>query len=214
MRKIQRLAAIGVLAALTYATAACGYEGSVPDDGRRPGPAPGDVVASQLFGNMCDQLPNGNASGSPGQLSRDAVATAMDTSAFLATLSAGLRSADLVDSFNQMPEATVFAPYNSAFDQLKTDLGEERYNDLLADKLAFEKLMRNHVLDTRLDRPALVGAGTVRTIGGAELRIAQAGDTMEITDGSGGTAYVLCGGIPTANANIYMIDSVLLGEPL
>ena len=49
-------------------------------------------------------------------------------------------------------------------------------------------------------------SGTVETRGGEKLAIERDGDRIRIA----GQANVVCGGLRTANATIYLIDSVLM----
>ena len=46
-----------------------------------------------------------------------------------------------------------------------------------------------------------------RTVNGAQLTVAQSGDTLVINDGA---AAVLCADVPTANATVFLIDTVLM----
>ena len=59
----------------------------------------------------------------------------------------------------------------------------------------------------QLNSEQLVAAGTVPTVNGAELTVAMDGDTIMVNDGA---AMVVCADIPTANATVYLIDSVLM----
>ena len=50
-------------------------------------------------------------------------------------------------------------------------------------------------------------AGTHKTLEGEELTVEGSGEDFTVGDGG---ATVLCGNIPTANATVYVIDSVLM----
>ena len=73
--------------------------------------------------------------------------------------------------------------------------------DLLTSILAY------HVVPDQLNSEQLVAAGTLPTVNGAELTVAMDGDTITVNDGA---AMVACADIPTANATVYLIDSVLM----
>ena len=51
---------------------------------------------------------------------------------------------------------------------------------------------------------ALVDAGPVTTVNGADLTIAATGDAIT----ANGVAMVICGNVQTANATVHFIDSV------
>jgi uncharacterized surface protein with fasciclin (FAS1) repeats len=47
--------------------------------------------------------------------------------------------------------------------------------------------------------------GTQMTVEGEELEVTGSGDDLKVND-----ATVICGGVQTANATVYLIDSVLM----
>ncbi len=47
--------------------------------------------------------------------------------------------------------------------------------------------------------------GTQTTVNGATLEVTGSGDDLKVND-----ATVICGGVRTANATVYLIDTVLL----
>jgi len=53
----------------------------------------------------------------------------------------------------------------------------------------------------------LTAGGTFTTVNGADVTIAQVNETIVI---NGGAAAVQCADVPTANATVYLIDSVLM----
>ena len=104
MRKIQRIAALGAMAALTVTLAACGgvRVGVQRPDGRPPaapssmaaapssarGAAASDGVTTNddVFGPACGQLPQGNAPGGLNAMGPMPVASAASTNPLLTTL--------------------------------------------------------------------------------------------------------------------------------
>ncbi len=76
---------------------------------------------------------------------------------------------------------------------------------LLADKATLTKVLTYHVVPGKLTPEQL--AGTHETLEGEQLTIEGSGE--DFTVGEGG-ATVLCGNIPTDNATVYVIDSVLM----
>ena len=74
----------------------------------------------------------------------------------------------------------------------------------------FGGILQYHVVGQRYDRDGLAQAGQVSPLPGGELKVANTGSGMTVTDAAGNTANVLCGNIPTANATVFVIDKVLM----
>ena len=101
---------------------------------------------------------------------------------------------------------TIFAPANSAFAKIPAaDL-----EALLADPTgALTDILTLHVVSgEQLSSADLAAAGTVTGLGG-DLTIAMDGDTLTV-DAGGGPATVVCADVPTSNATVHIIDTVLL----
>ncbi len=170
-------------------------------------PAEGDAA---VFGPACDQLPQGSEAGSLESMVTDPVATAASTNPLLTTLVTAVSAVEgLPGTLDTAPALTVFAPANDAF----AALGDKAVNDLVAGakkdglKSDLATVLSHHVLGENLDPMAVVG--DQKTLIGDSLTVAgdpEAG--MTVSDGKV-EAKVLCGGIPTANATVYVIDSVL-----
>ena len=100
-------------------------------------------------------------------------------------------------------EFTIFAPTDNAFraklpKEWTRTLAEPKNADALTDVLSF------HLADGRRSPSDL--SGSLETRGGEKLSIQRDGDRIRIAD----QANVVCGGLRTANATIYLIDSVLM----
>jgi len=76
---------------------------------------------------------------------------------------------------------------------------------VLADQATLKKVLTYHVVAGQLGPDQL--AGTHKTLEGGKLTIQGSGE--DFTVGTGG-AKVVCGNIPTANATVYVVDSVLM----
>ena len=222
MKPTQRLSAVAAMAALAISLTACGSSPSSTTMPAAPatsqagpsGPsgASGDGVttAGDVFGAACSTLPQGSAPGGLEAMGPQPVATAASTNPLLSTLVTSVKAAGLVDTLNTQKAITVFAPSNGAFANVQKALGEDKFNALLADKDALGKVLTYHVVAKRYDRDGLVDAATVSPLAGGSLQVKDAGDTITVTDGSGATANVLCGNIPTSNATVFVIDKVLM----
>ncbi len=220
MRTINRLAALGALAALTVTVSACGGgEGAAsapaaPMSPMASAPASaGDGVTTNddVFGPACSQLPQGDAPGSLNNMGPQPVASAASTNPLLTTLVTAVGQVDgLADTLNSQEAITVFAPYNGAFDEVKTAMGAQAFNELLGNQQQLGGLLSYHVAPQRYDAEGLVEARTVTELAGGQITIGGTADAPTITDGKGNTANVLCGNIPTDNATVFVIDKALM----
>ena len=133
----------------------------------------------------------------------DPVATAITASPLLSRLAAAVAATGLDGMLDQGP-VTVFAPIDSAFDKLDP----ATLDSLMADPDALTGVLAYHVIPQQLSGADLVAGGQFVTAGGddAALTVSMVGETLVI---NGGEAAVLCADVPTANATVYLIDTVL-----
>ena len=163
-------------------------------------PASGGLVGAGCAG-YAEKVPTGP--GSVEGLAKDPVATAAANSPVLTTLASALSgklnpNVNLVDTLNN-GQFTVFAPTDDAFakidaatiDKLKTD------SELLTSILTY------HVVPGQAGPDKVVGDHT--TVQGATVKVTGSGDDLKVDN-----AGVVCGGIKTANATLYLIDTVLM----
>ncbi|MEU9818906.1 fasciclin domain-containing protein [Pseudonocardia alni] len=221
MRASRTLATVGLLAALSLGLTACGG-GS--DSSTPPAAAPasssapattaaadGVTTNADVFGPACSQLPQGDEPGSLNSMGPQPVATAASTNPLLTTLVTAVgKVPGLADTLNQQKGITVFAPANDAFTAVQEQLGEEKFNALLADTTQLQGLLSYHVTPERLDAAGLVEKKTLTELAGGDLTIGGTAEAPTVTDGQGNTANILCGNIPTANATVFVIDKVLM----
>lgn len=156
--------------------------------------------AAQTYGEGCSAIPADGA-GSFNGMATEPVATAASANPLLKTLVTAVGEADLVDTLNSAQEITVFAPTDDAFAAVpKKDL-----NALLKNKKQLTTVLSHHVVEGKLAPEDL--SGQLTTLAGDKLKINGTGEQATI-----GTekATVLCGNIPTANATVYVVDSVLM----
>lgn len=161
-------------------------------------------MAGDTFGPACGDIPSSGA-GSLKGMATAPVASAASANPLLSTLVTAVQKADLVDPLNSAPALTVLAPANPAFDAIpKKDL-----NALLNNKQALTQVLTHHVIEGKLSPDDL--AGTHKTLAGDTVKITGSGEDFSIDAGMGNSASILCGNIQTANATVYVVDSVLLG---
>ena len=228
MRNIQRLAAVGAMAALTVALAACGSSQTASTSTATSAPAAaatteaaatsaaaasdGVTTNADVFGPACSKLPQGNEPGSLNAMGPQPVASAASTNPLLSTLVTAVKAANLVDTLNSQKAITVYAPYNDAFAAVKTKLGDAAFNALLADPTKLGAVLSYHVVPQRYDAAGLVAAGKTTELAGGDVTVGGTATAPTLTDGMGNTATVLCGNIPTSNATVFVIDKVLFAK--
>jgi len=189
----------GVVAAtvLAVSLAACGSSSSTSDTAASP-MTPTANAGAQTFGSGCSSIPTSGAGSFNGMVA-DPVATAASNNPLLTTLVAAVQKAGLVETLNSAKGLTVFAPYDPAFAKFP----KATLNSVLANKALLTQILTHHVIAGQLNPDEIIG--THKTLNGDSVTVK--GDTSGMTvDG----ATVLCGNIPTANATVYVIDSVLM----
>ncbi len=134
-------------------------------------------------------------------MSSDPVATAASNNPVLSTLVTAVKKAGLVDTLNNADGITVFAPTNDAF----AKIDEKTLNKVLADKETLTAILTQHVVGGRLS-PDMV-AGEHDSLNPKQgVTVEGSGEDFTVN----GTAKIVCGNVQTANATVYIIDSVLL----
>lgn len=168
--------------------------------------APMDDAAANLVGPGCadyaQQVPDG--AGSVQGMAQDPVAVAASNNPVLTTLTKAVSGqlnpdVNLVDTLNS-GEFTVFAPVDSAFAKVP----EADLNTLVSDKDSLSKVLTYHVIPGRIDPADLPGTHT--TVEGQDVTITGSGDDLTVNGGS----KVVCGGVQTQNATVYLVDTVLM----
>ena len=170
-----------------------------PSDEMSPSDDMGSTdAAAQTFGAGCSAIPADGA-GSFHGMATEPVATAASANPLLKTLVTAVGEAGLVDTLNSTEDITVFAPTDDAFAKIPAaDL-----DALLADKDALTKVLTHHVVEGQL-APEDV-AGEHETLAGDTITVEGSGEEFTV-----GEAAVICGNVDTANAKVYVVDSVLM----
>ena len=167
-------------------------------------PATTGAAAMTDFGSACSSVPSTGA-GSFNGMATAPVATAASANPVLSTLVTAVKAAGLVDTLNNAQGITVFAPANAAFAKIPA----ATLSSVLANQAELTKILTYHVVSGRLTPAQL--AGTHTTLEGGTITVAGSGDSFTVTGGSStNTANVICGNVQTANATVYIIDSVLM----
>jgi len=207
MRTKQIVAAMTI----TFAAAALSACGGGTNGSSSSAPATGTTAAAasatsasaespQQFGSACSAVPT-SGPGSFQGMATDPVATAASHNPVLSTLVTAVKKANLVDTLNSAQNVTVFAPANAAFGKIPP----ATLNKVLADNATLTKILTYHVVGQRIT-PADLASGSFKTLEGDTLTTSGSGQDFKVN----GAASVICGNVQTANATVYIIDSVLM----
>jgi uncharacterized surface protein with fasciclin (FAS1) repeats len=216
-----RFAGLAVALALPLSFAACGTDETTAPAGASPSmgasspmmsPSESPSMSSspsmsasggsmtEPFGAACSAVPK-SGKGSFDGMSADPVATAASNNPLLSTLVTAVKKAGLVDTLNNAENVTVFAPTNDAF----AKIDKKTLDKVLADKETLTAILTEHVVGEKLTPETLAGEHeTLNPKQGVEVE--GSGEDFTVN----GDAKVLCGNVQTANATVYIIDTVLL----
>jgi uncharacterized surface protein with fasciclin (FAS1) repeats len=210
-----KIAALAAVVAFPLSLAACGdTAGSSSAPASSAAAAPSSSAASSPamtpsasasdasapFGAGCAAVPT-SGKGSFDGMSQDPVATAASNNPALSTLVTAVKAAGLVDTLNNAENITVFAPTNDAF----AKIDKKTLDKVLADKEMLTAILTEHVVGEKLTPMTLAGEhDTLNKKQG--VTVEGSGEDFTVN----GDAKVLCGNVQTANATVYIIDSVLL----
>lgn len=207
------LAAFSIVAVATLGLAGCSMGGTAAESeeptmsgtAEPTAEAMGTDPAADLVGPGCaayaEEVPDGP--GSVVGMSTDPVAVAASNNPLLTTLVAAVSGqlnpeVDLVDTLNG-DEFTVFAPVDDAFAKIDPATIEA----LKTDAATLSSILTYHVVPGQLSPDEVVGMQT--TVQGGTVEVTGSGDSLVVND-----AAVICGGVHTANATVYLVDTVLM----
>ena len=220
-RTVRRSAVLPALAVLALGTAACGGSSSgttaggttaaapstsamTPSDSMSPSmSSSADAMAGPVGPGCADYakaVPSG--AGSVEGMAADPVATAASNNPLLTTLVSAVSGklnpkVNLVDTLNG-GEFTVFAPVDEAFKKVPA----ATIDKLKTDDTLLTSILTYHVVAGQLSPDQVVGDHT--TVEGGTVKVTGTPDMLEVNG-----AKVICGGVKTANATVYLIDGVL-----
>jgi uncharacterized surface protein with fasciclin (FAS1) repeats len=163
------------------------------------------TAQAEMVGTGCSayaqQVPTGP--GSVQGMAMDPVAVAASNNPMLTTLTKAISGqlnpqVNLVDTLNG-GQFTVFAPTDAAFAKIDPATIEK----LKTDAPLLTSILTYHVVPGQTAPTQIVGAH--KTVQGADVTVTGMGNDIKVNDAS-----VVCGGVQTANATVYMIDTVLM----
>lgn len=165
----------------------------------------GSDAASGLVGSGCADYAKANPSGpaSVNGMAEAKVVQAASANPLLTTLVSAVggklnSKVNLVDTLNG-GEFTVFAPVDSAFAKIDSST----IDTLKTDDSLLTKILTYHVVAGQIAPDKIVG--THKTVEGQDVTVTGSGNNLKVND-----ATVICGGVKTQNATVYLIDTVLM----
>ncbi len=166
-------------------------------------PVPGGLVGIGCSGYAV-KVPMG-----PGSLDgmvTDTAGVAISNSPLLTTFASALSGklnseVNLFDTVNS-GQYTVFAPVDEAWGRLAPETVEK----LKSDSALLTKILSYHLVQGELAPDQVVGEH--KTVQGATVNVTGGGEDLKVND-----AVVVCGGIKTSNAVVYLVDTVLTPPP-
>ncbi|WP_194763793.1 fasciclin domain-containing protein [Microbacterium sp. UFMG61] len=213
-KKVTAAITLGLASAFVLAGCSMGGTTSTDEPSESSAPESSETMAPEtetmdpaanLVGPGCaayaEAVPDGD--GSVAGMAQDPVAVAASNNPLLTTLVAAVSGqlnpdVNLVDTLNG-DEFTVFAPVDEAFAKIDPATIE----GLKTDSATLSSILTYHVVPGQITPDDIVGTQT--TVQGADLEVTGSGDELMVND-----ANVICGGVQTANATVYLIDSVLM----
>jgi uncharacterized surface protein with fasciclin (FAS1) repeats len=177
---------------------------SSPSSSMSPASGANNAAMSAPVGPGCGDyakaVPSG--AGSVDGMAKDPVAVAASNNPLLTTLVAAVSGklnpkVNLVDTLNG-GEFTVFAPVDSAFKKVDA----KTLATLKTDSGLLTKVLTYHVVPGQISPDKIVGEQ--KTVEGSPVTVSGTPDNLTVNGNK-----VICGGVHTANATVYLIDGVL-----
>jgi len=151
------------------------------------------------IGTDCGMIPAAGM-GSMHGMAMDPVVIAASHNPLITTLAAEIMKADLTATLNTAKSITVFAPDNQAFKNLTAhDMA------MMSGMTELAKVLKYHVVTGHITPAELAHGMTLTTLEGSQLKTSRMGSVYEVNN-----ADVTCGNLHTANATVYIINTVLM----
>jgi uncharacterized surface protein with fasciclin (FAS1) repeats len=212
--RIKKYAATAMVVCALGATAACGSddtdataaepttESSATTESSEPAMDPAANLVGPGCAGYAEAVPDG--AGSVAGMAQDPVAVAASNNPLLKTLVAAVSGkvnpkVNLVDTLNG-GEFTVFAPVDEAFAAKPV---QDALPTLKKDDALLTSILTYHVVPGQI-APADI-TGKQKTVQGGTVKVTGSGDNLKVNG-----ANVICGGVQTANATVYLVDQVLM----
>jgi len=162
-------------------------------------PSESMIETAGTIGTDCGMIPAAGM-GSMHGMAMDPVVIAASHNPLITTLAAEIMKADLTATLNTAKSITVFAPDNQAFKNLTAhDMA------MMSGMTELAKVLKYHVVTGHITPAELAHGMTLTTLEGSQLKTSRMGSVYEVNN-----ADVTCGNLHTANATVYIINTVLM----
>ena len=162
-------------------------------------PSESMAETAATIGTDCGMIPAAGM-GSMHGMAMDPVVIAASHNPLITTLAAEIMKADLTATLNTAKSITVFAPDNQAFKNLTAhDMA------MMSGMTELAKVLKYHVVTGHITPAELAHGMTLTTLEGSQLKTSRMGSVYEVNN-----ADVTCGNLHTANATVYIINTVLM----
>ncbi|HEV2452427.1 MAG TPA: fasciclin domain-containing protein [Streptosporangiaceae bacterium] len=194
-----------VASVLALVAAGCGSSGSsvsqhaMAPHHHMPSHSESMTHSTAAFGADCSMVP-ASGMGSFHTMSMEPVVTAASHNPLLTGFAAAARRAGLTAQLDSLRGITVFAPENSAFTKVSGSA-----MTMLEHSASLAEILRYHVVSGHETAADLARGMALKTLEGSTVRPSKMGAVYEVNN-----AHVICGNIQTANATVYIIDTVLM----
>jgi uncharacterized surface protein with fasciclin (FAS1) repeats len=192
-----------IAAGLAFAAAACGSSTASPapatSNHAAASPSPHMTESAATVGTDCGMIPAAGM-GSMHGMAMDPVVTAAAHNPLITTLAAEVKKAGLTSTLNSAKSITVFAPDNQAFKKLTA-----HEMTMMSGMAELAKVLKYHVVSGRITPAELASGMSLKTLEGSQLKTSKMGSVYEVNN-----AAVTCGNLHTANATVYIINTVLM----
>ena len=195
------LTATACASAASSTSAAPPASTSTPAGSPQAAASPSESMAETAgtIGTDCGMIPAAGM-GSMHAMAMDPVVTAASHNPLITTLAAEIMKAHLTATLNSAKSITVFAPDNQAFKNLTAhDMA------MMSGVTELAKVLKYHVVTGRITPAELAHGMTLTTVEGSQLKTSRMGSVYEVNN-----ANVTCGNLHTANATVYIINTVLM----
>jgi len=154
---------------------------------------------AMTIGTDCGMIPSAGM-GSVHGMASEPVATAASHDPLVKTFAADVQKAGLTSTLNSAHGITVFAADNQAFSKLSAhDMA------MMSGQTELAKILNYHVVRGQLTPADFARGRALTTLEGGQLKISKMGSTYEVNN-----AAITCGDLHTANATVYIINTVLM----
>ncbi|SEN17135.1 fasciclin domain-containing protein [Actinacidiphila rubida] len=165
-----------------------------------PTPTGTSTASSGIFGPGCSSLPRTGV-GSAAVMAKQKLVAAASGNPQLSMLIFYVNRARIADALDTANNITLFAPTNAAWQKLSSS----QRASLATNPTQLKKVLNYHVVNQHVTKAELPN-GSFTTREGSKLTTSGSGTTFKVNN----TADIVCGNIPTVNATVYLVDTVLM----